>query len=137
MLEEAAREARRINANDPDRARALIGVATHFVTLDQVRAWELVGEAVKAANSVEKFTGENEQLSFALLVTRSGVKPINIRAEDFALAGLIRALTEADLPRTHDLAKSFKNLAARATAILTMAQTVLDKRALRSGPAKL
>lgn len=96
LLDEAAREARRIDADHPDRPRALIGVATQLVTRDQVRAWELVGEAVKAANSVEKFTGENEQFSFGLLMTRSGLKMVNIRTEDFALSGLIRALAEAD-----------------------------------------
>lgn len=137
LLEEAASEARRIDADDPDRARSLIGVATQFVARDQVRAWELVGEAVKAANSAETFTGENEQLSFSLLVTRSGVKTVNIRAEDFVFAGLIRSLAEADLTRTVDIAKSFKNVAPRATAILTVAQTVLNKRASGSLPAKL
>lgn len=137
LLEEATNEARRIDAGDADRARSLVAVATQFVALDQVRAWELVNEAAKAANSAEKFTGENEQLSFGLLVTRAGVKTINIRAEDFTLSSLIRALTEADLNRTLDLAKSFKNPEPRATIILTMAQTVLNKSASSSQAKKL
>ena len=137
LLEEAASEARRIDADDADRARSLIAVATQFVTLDQVRAWELVNETVKAANSAENFTGENEQLSFGLLATRSGIKTINIRADDFTLAGLVRALAEVDLNRTLDVAKSFKNPAPRAATILTMAQTVLNKNASASEAKKL
>jgi len=129
LLAEAAEEARRIDADDQDRARSLVAVATGFVSVDQVRAWELLGEAVKAANSVEKFTGENEQLTFGLLPTRSGIKPISVTAAEFSVTGLITALTQVDLNRTTDLAKSFKNAAPRANAILVIAHAVLDKNA--------
>jgi len=128
LLAEAADEARRIDADNDDRARSLVAVATGFVTIDQVRSWELLGEAVKAANSVESFTGENERLAFGLLATRTGIKTTSVRAEDFSLVGLINALTEVDLTRTADLAKSFKYAAPRATAVLAIANTVLNKK---------
>lgn len=38
-FEEALAEARRIETDDPNRARMLIGVATQFLTADHVRAW--------------------------------------------------------------------------------------------------
>lgn len=126
-LEEAADEARRIDADDPDRARSLIGVATQFVTVDHVRAWEVLDEAVKAANSADKFTGENVQLNFSVLPTRSGIKISSVTANDFGLAGVIHLLAREDLYRSVDLAKSFKNDAARATAILAVASAVLEK----------
>jgi hypothetical protein len=128
LLADAADEARRIAADDPDRARSLVAIATNFVTVDQVRAWELIGEAVKAANSVERFTGENDQLTFGLLATRTGIKPMSVRAPDFSLPGLIHALTEVDLTRTADVAKTFKNAAPRATAILAIAHAILNKK---------
>jgi hypothetical protein len=128
LLAEAAEEARRIYTDDPDRARSLVAVATGFVSVDQIRAWELLGEAVKAANSVETFTGENEQLTFGLLATRTGVKTMSVRAADFSLSGLINALTEVDPTRTTDLAKSFKNPAPRATAILAIAHALLNTK---------
>jgi hypothetical protein len=134
LLAKAAEEAGRINVDTPDRARSLVAVATGFVTIDQVRAWELLAEAIKAANSATEFTGENEQLTFGLLATRSGIKSVNIRAADFALGGLVYALTEIDLIRTADLSKSFKNPAARATATLSMAQAVLNKKASTPPP---
>jgi hypothetical protein len=134
LLAEAAEEARRIYADDHDRARSLVAVATGFVTIDQVRAWELLGEAVKAANSVETFTGENEQLTFGLLATRTGIKTMSVTAADFSLTGLINALTEVDLTRTTDLAKSFKNAAPRATAILAIAHAVLNTKTSGSPP---
>jgi hypothetical protein len=127
VLEEAADEARRIDADDHDRARSLIAVATQFVTADRVRAWEIMGEAVKAANGADKFTGENVQLRFSLLATRSGVKITSVNAEDFGLSGVLRSLTKDDLYRSIDLAKSFKNDAPRATAILAIANAMLKK----------
>lgn len=137
FLTEAAAEAQRINIDSADRARSLIAVATSFVTIDQVRAWEMLGEAVKAANSADNFTGESEQLTFGLLMTRSGVKSINIRATDFSLPGLFHALAKIDLNRTADLAKSFKNPAPRATAILSVAGAVLNKKTPVSPPGVL
>jgi hypothetical protein len=128
FLTEAAEEARRIEVESADRVRSLIGVATAFVTVDQVRAWEILGEAIKAANSTGNFTGENDQLTFGLLMTRSGVKSMNIRAADFSLAGLFHVLAEIDLNRTADLAKSFKNPAPKATAVLSVAGAVLNKK---------
>lgn len=134
LLAEAAEEARRIDADDPDRARSLLAVATGFVTVDEVRAWELLGEAVKAANSVETFTGENEQLTFGLLATRTGIKTMSVSAKDFGLTGVISALAKMDLTRTTDLAKSFKNAAPRATAILAIATALLHANTSASTP---
>ncbi len=127
FLEEAANEARRIDSADPDRARALIGVAMQFVTADRVRAWEIIGEAVKAANSGEKLTGDNTPLTFSLLATRGGVKISSVSAEGFELAGVFRLFAKDDFYRSIDLATSFKNDEPRTTAILTIARTVLEK----------
>ena len=59
LLEEAVAEARRIEAADANRARVLIAVVTQLLAADQVRAWEIMGEAVKAANGTEEFSGED------------------------------------------------------------------------------
>lgn len=131
LLQVAADEARRIDADDPDRARSLIGVAAQLISADRVRAWELMSEAVKAANSTEKFTGEN--LPFQIpLMTRGGLKMITIGGEDFGLSGMLRSLAKDDLYRSIDLAKSFKNELPRATAILAIAGAVLEKQGIHS-----
>ncbi|HEX5876647.1 MAG TPA: hypothetical protein VFY60_18520 [Pyrinomonadaceae bacterium] len=126
FLQMAADEARRIDREDPDRARSLIGVATQLISADRVRAWELMSEVVKAANSTEKFTGENVQFRVPLM-TKDGLKLISIGGEDFGLSGIIRSLAKDDLYRSIDLAKSFKNELPRATAILAIASAVLEK----------
>jgi hypothetical protein len=126
LLDSAADEARRIEASDPDRARALLAVATQFVTPDSIHAWELLSEAVKAANSAEKFTGEDTRIT-SQLWTKEGPKSISVNAEDFGFRVALHSLSKGELDRSVELAKSFRNEAVRAAAILTIAGTVLEK----------
>lgn len=126
FLEAAAAEGRRIDGGDPDRARSLIGVATQLVTADRARAWEIMGEAIKSANSADEFTGDAVQFTFPLM-TKSGLRIISLGAEDFSLSGLLRLLTKEDSYRALDLAKTFKNQAPRAIATLAIASALLER----------
>jgi hypothetical protein len=126
LLEEAANQARRVEPEDPDRARLLIGVATVFFTVDRVRAWEIMGEAVKAANNSEKFSGESVEFHFPF-VTKSGLRITSVGGADFGLAGVLRSLATDDLYRSLDLAKGFKNDAPRAVAVLAIAGSLLQR----------
>ena len=126
LLEEALAEAQRIDADDPHRAHMLIGVATQLLTADKVRGWEITGEAVKAANAVEEFSGEDVGLRF-ILATTSGLKFIEISGADFSLTSLGRLLAREDPIRAIYLAKNFKNDAPRAVAILSIGAAVFEK----------
>jgi hypothetical protein len=127
FLNDATEEARRIASSDPDRVCLLVAAARQLITADSVRAWEIVGEAVKVADSTDKFTGENVQITFPMMM-KSGVKFTSIGGEEFGLSGLLRSLTEDDFYRASDLAKSFKNDAPRAVAILAIARVVIEKK---------
>lgn len=126
LLDAAGVEARRIGGGDPDRARALIAVATGLVPADRVRAWETIDEAIKAANSAEGFTGEDSQVG-ARLQTRMMVMATNASAEDFDLLGAFRALAREDLLRAVQLAKTLTGESPRAVATLAIARSVLEK----------
>jgi hypothetical protein len=126
LLEEAGTEARRIGTSDPDRARALVAVATRLTQVDRVRAWETISEAIKAANSAEGFTGEDGRI-VAQLRTRTMTVVSNATAEDFNLLGAFRALARDDFLRSVETAKSFTGEAPRATATLAIARAVLEK----------
>lgn len=126
LLEQAAVEARRIDGNAADRTVVFIGVATQFVTADRIRAWEMMGEVVKAANSTETFTGDNAQIFYPMNTNRA-FKLTRIGGQDFSLSGVIKSLTQDDFYRSIDLAKSFKNSGPRATATLAIASAVLEK----------
>jgi hypothetical protein len=128
ILDDAATEARRLDVSDPDRARALLGVATQFVTADPVHGWEILNEAVKAANSAEEFNGEDTYIN-AQLWTKEGVKIRSVNIADFGLRVILRSLAKDELERSLELAKTFKNEKPRATAILSIIDTVLEKPA--------
>jgi tetratricopeptide (TPR) repeat protein len=127
LLEQAATEARRIGGSDPDRAKALTAVAVGFGELDQVRAWEILGEVVKAANSADGFTGEDSRVT-SRLQTKFMVVVNDANAPDFDLLAIFRHLARADLLRAVQLAKTFTGEAPRAVATLAIARSVLEKR---------
>ena len=125
FLEQAAAEARRMESQNSDRASLLIGVARQFATADVVRAWEIMGEVVKVANSEPDFNGEPAQLTFPLL-TKSGMSITSIGGEEFGVAGVLRLLTKQDLYQSLSLAKSFTNEAAKAAAVLAVGRSALE-----------
>jgi hypothetical protein len=126
-LQEAAAEARRIDGSDPDRARGLIAVASGFARTDRVRAWEIVSEAVKAANGAPGFTGDDGSLS-ATLQTKNMTVATNAGADDFNVAGVFQSLAGDDLYRSIELAKTFSAETARANATIATARSVLEPK---------
>ncbi|MFN2455621.1 MAG: hypothetical protein ABR577_15530 [Pyrinomonadaceae bacterium] len=126
-LQEAVDESRRADASDPDRARVLMAAVAQYVTADSVRAWELMDEAVKSANSAEEFTGEPAPLTFSV-ASKSGINFINIGGEELDPSRTVRLLAKDDFYRSIDLVRRFKNDAPRATATLAVARTVLERK---------
>ncbi|MDT4897820.1 MAG: hypothetical protein QOH25_2897 [Acidobacteriota bacterium] len=127
ILDEAAMEARRIGGTDPDRTRTLLGVATRMYEVDRTRAWELVAEAVKAANSSSGFTGVDSQIVSRFQTSR-GTSTTNLGVESFDLNGIFGLLARDDLFRAVELAKSFTGEAPRANATLAIIRAVLDTK---------
>ena len=113
-LQEAATEARRIDASDPDRARGLIAAASGFARTDRVRAWEMITEAVKAANAAEGFTGEQRTWSWqpmlqpTILICRESSRrwPATICIERLNLRRPLPPKQRARTPRLPLLARS-------------------------------
>jgi hypothetical protein len=87
LLDEATAEARRIADDDPGRAQALLAMATRYEQLDRARAWELMNEVVKAANSAPAFTGEDGEMSVRFKSKRGGWMT-SFDVEEFNLAGV-------------------------------------------------
>ncbi|HKR01041.1 MAG TPA: hypothetical protein VJT09_10230 [Pyrinomonadaceae bacterium] len=127
VLTEAATEARRIGGTDPDRARALFGVATRMYELDRTRGLELVAEAVRAANSSTGFTGEDAQIVHRFQTPR-GTSTTNFDADSFDLNGIFGQLARDDPFHAVELAKSFTAEAPRATATLAIVRALLEQK---------
>ncbi len=126
LLEDAVREIHRIESKKLDRPLLLIGVVNQLAVADRIRAWEIMQDVLKEANLLEGFTGK-EVITFPLM-TRSSVRFINIGGENFSLSNVFSTLAKDDLHRAIDLAKSFKYDAPRASATLSIARSILQKR---------
>jgi hypothetical protein len=127
LLDDATAEARRIDGSDADRPRALIGVANAFFTLDRARAWELVAEAVKAANSTEGFSGEDSRLMLRLQTPNITSMRTN-SLETFDLPSVFSTLTKDDYHRAVGLARNFEADSPRAIALISIARAVLSDK---------
>jgi hypothetical protein len=127
LLDEALAEARRISDDDAARAQALLAVATRYEKVDRARAWELMNEVVKAANSAPDFTGEDGELAVRFKSKRGGWMT-SFDVEEFNLSGVLSALATEDMNRAVQLTDGFSNEAARVSAVLAIARSVLVKK---------
>jgi hypothetical protein len=134
-LEAAAQSARKIDAADADRPRSLVAVATEFFAVDRSRAWELMADAVKAANAAPEFTGTDAGMA-SRIQARGMVQMMNFAAPSFDLSGVFRSLGREDMNRAVALAQTFTNEAPRAVATLAIASAVLAEPAPKADAAK-
>lgn len=127
ILDDATAEARRIEELDPDRARALMGIANVQLLLDRPKSWDTVYDAIKAANSAEGFTGEDGVVRIALQTKQmSSIRSSS--AQDFDVAGIFNELAKEDYNRAIELARGFQKEAPRASATIAIAKSVLDEK---------
>jgi hypothetical protein len=127
LLDEALKEAKEhIDDAAPERASALVAVATQLFDLDRPRAWDVMLQVVKASNAAKDYTGEDGRLSTSLQ-TKEMTMMTNSGAESFDLNGIFAKLAREDLQRAVDLARGFEGESPRAVATLAVARAVLDK----------
>ncbi|HEV3468560.1 MAG TPA: hypothetical protein VG148_04510 [Pyrinomonadaceae bacterium] len=127
LLEEALTEAKeRIDPASPERASALVAIATQLVELDRPRAWEVTLDAVKAANAAAGYTGDDGRLN-ARLEAKNMVMATTSSAPSFDLTGIFSTLAREDLNRAVALARNFEGEGPRAVATLAIARAVLDR----------
>jgi hypothetical protein len=127
VIEDATAEARRLGELDPDRPRAIMGVANALLPLDRAKAWDMVYEAIKAANSAEGFTGEDGAIGVALQ-TKGMSSSRSSSVAEFNVAGIFADLANEDYDRTVELARGFQREAPRASATIAIARSVLEEK---------
>ena len=128
ILDEALNEAKeRIDAASAERVSALVAIATQLYELDRARTWEVMHEAVKAANAAKEYTGEDGRLS-----TSFQSKGMTMRSsstvQSFDLTDIFTKLAREELQRAADLARTFEGEAPRSFATLAVARSVLDAK---------
>jgi hypothetical protein len=128
VLDMASAEARRIDQSSPDRVRMLVAIVTQFQKVDSARAWEMMSEVIKAANSLSGFSGEDGEMTLRVEFKGGGAMTNNFNVDSFDLTGLFTALAQEDFNRAADLPKGFTGESPRAVAMLAIARTVLEKK---------
>jgi hypothetical protein len=124
IIAEATAEARRIDVSDPDRPRALLAVANAFLDINRGRAWEMMLEIAKAANSAAGFNGEDGRLTMQLH-SKNMTSFWTSGVDDFNLPGVFRVLSQENATQAIEIARSFEGEAPRATALIAVARALL------------
>jgi len=127
LLEDSAAEAGRIETSDPERPRAFFAIANVVLNLNRPAVWDTMSDAIKAANSADKFTGEDGQITFGL--NTKGSSSINQHSfPDFDVAGIFAKLADEDYDKAVQLAGGFQREAPRANAVIAIALSVLEEK---------
>ncbi|MDQ3802543.1 MAG: hypothetical protein M3416_01615 [Acidobacteriota bacterium] len=127
LLNGAAEEARKIDSGNSERVYALACVATHSFDLDRARTWEVTADVVKAVNAVADFAADDGKLT-ARLHARDVAAMIDLEVPSFNITGLFELLAGDDFHRATQLANGLKGDAARATANLAIARSLLRRQ---------
>jgi hypothetical protein len=127
VLEEAFVDAQRIEKGSADRVRALVAIATQIYQINRLRAWEITSEVVRAANSIDSYTGADGGLVVRAEFKGGGAMTMNFNVESFDLEGIFGLLAKEDYYRAVELAKSFTGEAPRTAAMLAVAGTGIKK----------
>jgi hypothetical protein len=127
LIEAASTEARRIDVSDPQLPRALLGVANAILLVEPTRVWDAAFDAVKSANSVEGFTGEDGEIAYRF-ETKGHRSSSSSDVADFDVQGIFQQLATQDYDRAVELARGFQGEGPRAVATIAIARAVLEKK---------
>lgn len=127
LLDDATAAVRRIDDSDADRPRGLLAIANALRLVEPSLAWDAIFDAVKAANSVEGFTGEDGALilnvnSRSQMWSRKEANP------DFDIEGIFGEVANTDYERTIQLARGFQGEEPRASATIAIARSLINEK---------
>ena len=128
LLEEAAAYALKAD-NTAEKLRALLGLTNIYATINPVRGFELMTEAVKTANNVPNYKPDQAQLVRVLMQRSGRGASTNVNSvEAFDLGKTLVILARTDFERALSLAQSLEQKPLRYTAVLALAGTLFDPK---------
>ncbi len=128
LINDATAEARRISNSDLNKPNGLFAIANAQRLIDPDSVWEIVIEAINAANSIEDFRGEGGEIS-TTINTKTQILKKTEAVPDFDIKGIFSDLTYKDYDRTMQLSSGFQRDILRSNVTITIARSVLnDKR---------
>jgi hypothetical protein len=135
LLNEAAADSKRIKLDETERIYAFVCDAVCLFDLDRPRSWDLAEEAVKAANAVTDFSGDEAKLT-ARLRAKNVVVMINSDEPSFNMANLFALLAKDDYDRAGFLADKLTGETVRASSKLAIARSILNRSDTPSIPSR-
>jgi hypothetical protein len=130
FITEAATQAKRIDITTPESPQAWVAIARRTMEVDRARTWEIVPEALKAANRVSGYTGEESKISVRLQ-SRTNVAILDIAAPSISLANLFEALAREDLYQAIDMARGLSGESPRSLALLSAARAEFERATVK------
>jgi hypothetical protein len=124
LLMQAVTLARRMDVADPNRTRALTGVAIQFLRYKRALAEQYLIEAVSAANKTDTLDSDDNVL-VVRLETPVGDWSTFFKASNFSLKNLFRDLAKADFFQAINMSENLKSKETRSAATIAIAETVL------------
>jgi hypothetical protein len=127
LAESAVAEARRISPSDVEAPRTFLAAANAIFTVNRAAVWDTMNEAIRNANSAEKFTGEDGELEGRLVVKGGPNYGTHEDVPDFDLEGIFKNLADFDYDRAVQLARGFNRDATRSVATIAIARAILEQ----------
>jgi hypothetical protein len=129
LLDEAEQQAGRTEARTRQRVAAYAIVAGAALRLEPERAWRLLSEVVRAANSVEEFAGEETSLDIKATEDskETDADYFIVMNEAFRLDKIFATMAQQDWTKTLAEARSLDGDVPQAFAYIAMARAVLTK----------
>ena len=127
LLVQAVVLARKMDSADPNRARALTGVALQFMRYKRELAEQYLIEAVAAANKTDTLDSDDGVLEIRL-ETPVGDWSTSFNAPNFRLKTLFRDLAKENFFQAINMSENLKSKEVRSAAIIAIAETVLTNQ---------
>ncbi|HMF57888.1 MAG TPA: hypothetical protein VK619_16210, partial [Pyrinomonadaceae bacterium] len=131
LLDEAGRWANRVDAGTPERVAAYAVVASSAARVSEERAWGALREAIKSANSVEDFSGE--QVTIAIYAVENADEErepdFSFTSDAFRLDRIFAKMARLNFDKALVESRALENGVPRAIAQIAVARAVIERAA--------
>lgn len=125
LLEEAARQAGSADASN-EKLRAQLGIAHLYASIDSVRSFEILGDALKTAVKVSDYSTDQARLLRTLQSRGMNMTSVST-VEGFDIGKTLGVFAKLDFERALGLAQSMENRALRCETVMAVAATLFEK----------
>lgn len=128
LIDEAEAYAARTPAGTRQRVAAYTAVARLAASFDMKRAWEILPEVVRAANSVEDYAGDEGSIDIAVEQNAEAeiLEPLSVEADIFRLDGIFATMAAQDYDKALAAARVLGKETPQAFASLAIARVRLN-----------